>query len=630
MMTPERLGRIRAVYEAALRVEAAEIEAFLEQECGGDSECKQQVKGLLAAREKIPAWLSEPLLGHAGRIIDSVHAFEGKELRGYKLIREIGHGGMGSVYLAERSDGAYTKQVAVKLVRAGQDNAEIAARFQREREILASLDHPNIARLIDGGSTKEGVPYFVMEFVDGRPITQWCDEHKLNVSERIALFRKVCSTVAYAHQRLVVHRDLKPGNILVTGDGTVKLLDFGIAKVLKQERIEDLEATATLLNAMTPEYASPEQLKGESISTLTDVYSLGVVLYELLTGRRPYHLPKAAFHEVVRIIAEEEPTRPSEVVTQDQTPDVDRAPRVTTSDVGEGNLERLRKRLLGDLDSIVLTALRKEPARRYSSVEALSEDLRRHLEHLPVNAREDTLWYRASKFAWRHFGGVIAVAVIGLVGVASTITMFWELRVALDAARGSLSPRKLVAPQLVLWLCMTSAILAGAAYAMRARLLRAAGAVAGGFMVALIRLLGLRYAYAMGWWSTRFTNDPDPASVLFSPVLLLVYTAAVAAFLLVGWRLGRRFGWKVQVVLFALLAVWAPFRERLVLDKFMKVIEAPIELLPVMTDMGFWAAGLLLGYAAMRLVAGPTGADLLARTRPLEADHAFSERSTNS
>ena len=202
-MTPERLGRVRAIYEDALRVDPDKIDAFLEQQCEGDSECAQQVKRLLAARENIPDWLSKPLLGHAERIIESVRAFDGKELRGYRLIKEIGHGGMGCVYLAERADGAYTKQVAVKLVRAGQDNAEIVARFQREREILASLDHPNIARLIDGGSTEEGLPYFVMEFVDGRPIHEWCNAHNLNVTERIALFRNVCAAVAYAHQHLV-------------------------------------------------------------------------------------------------------------------------------------------------------------------------------------------------------------------------------------------------------------------------------------------------------------------------------------------------------------------------------------------------------------------------------------------
>jgi serine/threonine protein kinase len=631
MMTPERLGRVRAVYEAALQIEAARIDAFLQEECSGDSECEQQVKRLLAARENIPEWLSKPLLGHAERIIQSVRAFDGKELRGYRLIREIGHGGMGCVYLAERADGAYTKQVAVKLVRAGQDNSEIVTRFQREREILASLDHPNIARLIDGGCTEEGLPYFVMEFVDGRPIHQWCDERNLNVSERIALFRNVCAAVAYAHQHLVVHRDLKPGNILVTGDGTVKLLDFGIAKLLKQERIEDLEATATLFKALTPEYASPEQLKGESISTLTDVYSLGVVLYELLTGRRPFQLPKAAFHEVVRIIAEEEPTRPSEVIMREPVSEGGHArpPRESTSDADERDLDRLRKQLRGDLDSILLTALRKEPGRRYSSVDSLSEDLRRHLEYLPVNAREDTLWYRTAKFVRRHSGGVTAAAVIVLLGVAATITMFWELRVALAAARDLLPARKLIAPQLALWVCMTSAFLAAAAYVLRVRLLRVAGSLAGGLAMATIRLLGIRYAHAMGWWSTRFTNDPDPVSVFTAPVLLLVYTVAVAAFLLVGWRLGRRFGWKGPVVWFAWIVVWAPLRERLVFDKFMQVIRAPLELFPVMTDIAFWATGLLLGYTTMRLIAGPARADHFARTRLLESDHIISRRAKN-
>jgi serine/threonine protein kinase len=631
MMTPERLGHIRAVYEAALQIEAAGIDEFLEQQCAGDTECEQQVKRLLAARENIPEWLSQPLLGHARRIIDSARAFDGKELRGYRLIREVGHGGMGCVYLAERADGAYTKQVAVKLIRSGQDNAGIAVRFQREREILASLDHPNIARLIDGGSTDEGLPYFVMEFVDGRPIHEWCDARDLNVSERIALFRNVCAAVAYAHQHLVVHRDLKPGNILVTDDGTVKLLDFGIAKLLKQERLNDPEATATLLQAMTPEYASPEQLKGESISTLTDVYSLGVVLYELLTGQRPFQLPETAFYEAVRIIAEEEPTRPSEVVTRQLPPGRDhrRGSRESMRDACAGDVGRLQKRLRGDLDSILLTAIRKEPTRRYSSVEALSEDLRRHLEYLPVNAREDTVWYRAAKFVRRHSGGVLAVLVIGMLGVTSTVAMFWELRVAVNAARDLLPARQLVAPQLVLWVCMTSAILAGVVSVLRARVRRVAGAVAGAFLVATVRLLGIRHDHAMGWWSTRFTNDPDPFSVLSAPVLMLPYTTFVAALLLAGWRLGRRFGWQGQVALLAAIVVGAPFRERLVFDQLMRVIQAPLGLFPVMTDMAFWATGLLLGYATMRLIAGPAGADRLSRTRLLEADPASSERLEN-
>jgi serine/threonine-protein kinase len=235
-MTPEQLRRIRAVYERALEIDPAARIVFLERECQAEEDLRKEVERLLSARERLPEWLAGPLLGPAGPVLDAMAnaapGMEGRQLRGYELIREIGRGGMGSVYLAERADGTYRKQVAIKIVRAEKNNHEILERFRREREILASLDHPNIARLIDGGSTEEGLPYFVMEFVDGQPIHRWCDERKLNVGQRLELFRSVCAAVQYAHQHLVVHRDLKPGNILVTADGTVKLLDFGIAKIL--------------------------------------------------------------------------------------------------------------------------------------------------------------------------------------------------------------------------------------------------------------------------------------------------------------------------------------------------------------------------------------------------------------
>ena len=391
-MTPERLRRIRAVYEAALELGPALREAFLERECQTDGDLRSEVERLLGARERLPEWLAGPLLGPAGPVLDAMTkatpGMEGRQLRGYELIREIGRGGMGTVYLAERTDGTFHKKVAIKIVRAEKNNSEILERFRREREILASLDHPNIARLLDGGSTEEGLPYFVMEFVDGQPIHRWCDERKLNVGQRLELFRNVCAAVQYAHQHLVVHRDLKPGNILVTADGTVKLLDFGIAKLLDTAPTGELPATITMMRLMTPEYASPEQVKGKAITTLTDVYSLGMVLYELLTGHRPYRLLSAAMHEVARMISEEEPTRPSDVVsTTEAGQEGERGKQPITpkavSEVREGDPNRLRKRLQGDLDSILLTTLRKEPARRYSSVEAFSDDLRRHLKTSP-------------------------------------------------------------------------------------------------------------------------------------------------------------------------------------------------------------------------------------------------------
>src|SRR5207248_236370 len=233
------------------------------------------------------------------------------------VLREIGHGGMGTVYLALRDDDVVQKQVAIKVVRAGAGEADVLRRFRQERAILASLDHPAIARLIDAGSTEEGLPYFVMDYVDGEPIDTWCDRHKLNVTERLKLFRAVCSGVQYAHQHLVVHRDLKPANILVTAEGEVKLLDFGIAKLVDREATPmDRAATETLIRRMTPEYASPEQVRGEPIHTASDVYALGVVLYELLTGHRPYRMRSYLMHEVERVICEEEPTRPSVVVTE--------------------------------------------------------------------------------------------------------------------------------------------------------------------------------------------------------------------------------------------------------------------------------------------------------------------------
>jgi eukaryotic-like serine/threonine-protein kinase len=265
-MTPERLGRIRTIYETAWGKDAAARETFLQRECQDDADLRKEVKHLLGARDHLPEWLAGLLLGAAGPVFDAMakaaSGMEGRHLRGYKLIREIGRGGMGTVYLAERADGTYYRQVAIKVVRAEKGNREILERFRQERDILASFDHPNIARLLDGGSTDEGLPYFVLEFVDGQPILRWCDERKLNVAQRLELFRSVCAAVQYAHQRLVVHRDLKPGNILVTKDGTVKLLDFGIAKLLDTVPTGDPPATITMMPLMTPHYASPEQVKG--------------------------------------------------------------------------------------------------------------------------------------------------------------------------------------------------------------------------------------------------------------------------------------------------------------------------------------------------------------------------------
>jgi tetratricopeptide (TPR) repeat protein/tRNA A-37 threonylcarbamoyl transferase component Bud32 len=397
-MTREQWQNVRKILERALELDPAECTSYLDEACAGDAELRREVESLLAANDAATgAFL-------AGKAIDQVGGFErassyalkgdaleGRRIGPYLVIEEIGHGGMGTVYRAVRADDQYQQQVAIKVVRGGLSDRLAIQRFKAERQILANLDHANIARLLDGGATEDGRPYVVMEYIEGVAMDQYANAHQLSLRARLNLFRTVCSAVAFAHQRLVIHRDIKPANILVTGSGEPKLLDFGIAKILDDEQAgEGAEVTVTMVRLMTPEYASPEQMRGEPVTTATDVYSLGVVLYILLTGQKPYRVTSRNTHELVQAVLETVPEKPS------------------TSN----------RRLRGDLDNIVLRALRKEPERRYASVEQFSEDIRRHLEGLPVSARPDTLAYRGSKFVRRHKWAVLAagLAVLALLG----------------------------------------------------------------------------------------------------------------------------------------------------------------------------------------------------------------------
>ena len=346
---------------------------------------------------------------------------QGGRLGPYRLIREIGHGGMGTVFLGVRDDDVFQKRVAIKVLKRGMDTDSIVRRFRHERQILASLEHPFIASLLDGGSTPDGRPYFAMEYVEGQPIVDYCDTHRLDTAARLELFRHVCTAVQYAHQNLIIHRDIKPANVLVIAEATPKLLDFGIAKLLNPELAgQTLAPTAPGLQLMTPEYASPEQVRGEAVSTATDVYSLGVLLYELLAGRLPYRLTSRAPADIVRIVCESEPMRPSTAITSiDPEPEGDAVTRSephlspSTSSKPDRRLtvdaDRLRRQLAGDLDNIILKALSKEPRRRYASVDQFSEDVRRHLAGLPVIARKDTWGYRTTKFVRRNRAAVVAV-----------------------------------------------------------------------------------------------------------------------------------------------------------------------------------------------------------------------------
>jgi non-specific serine/threonine protein kinase/serine/threonine-protein kinase len=389
--------RARAVFDGALALDPAARAAFLEQACGGDTELRREVDSLLEANEQARGFLSGP----AALPGEEEPAAPARPIGPYRVLGVIARGGMGTVYRAVRDDDTFRKTVALKLVRASAASAEIERRFRQERQILGRLQHPNIAAILDGGATEEGQPYLVMEYVEGSPITAYCDAHGLGPRERLGLFASVCDAVEYAHRNLVVHRDLKPDNILVTADGIPKLLDFGIAKLLAAGVDPDAAPTATMLPMMTPDYASPEQVKGEPITTATDVYSLGVLLYELLAGRKPYVVKSDSMEEIVRAVCVTEPPPPSS----------------TVSAAG-------RAALKGDLDTIVMKAMRKEPDRRYSSAQALGDDLRRHLEGRPVLARPDTVRYRASKFVRRNRGLVAAVALVmaALVGGLAAAT----------------------------------------------------------------------------------------------------------------------------------------------------------------------------------------------------------------
>jgi serine/threonine protein kinase len=436
-MTPEGWQRIRPILESALELDSAHRPAFLKQVCT-DPSLRQEIESLIAAHEQagthalnypaVPAFLNE----------EETHfrLLPGKRVGPYEILEEVAQGGMGAVYRAVRADGQYQQQVAVKIVRSELGAESAAARFRNERQILASLDHPNIAKILDGGTTSDGLLYFVMEFINGLAITNYCDQHKASIDERLKIFRTVCASVHYAHQHLVIHRDIKPGNILVTSEGVPKLLDFGIAKILDPSLLAETAAvTMAGLWVMTPEYASPEQVRGQAITTATDVYSLGLVLYELLTGHRAYRFSSHLPHEIARAVLEADPEKPSTAIhRQDEITEQDKEKAPRTPELISGlrgdSLERLHQRISGDLDNIVLKAIRKEPHERYGSAEQLSEDIRRHLEHLPVLARKSTVAYRCRKYVLRHKIGVAAAALVFLSLLTGIDLTLREARIA--------------------------------------------------------------------------------------------------------------------------------------------------------------------------------------------------------
>ena len=415
-MDPKTEDRIAEIIEAALERDPAERAQFLNEACREDAHLRAEIESLLAFQEKAREFIEAPAYEMVSRLfVENKGALKPGQLVGdYKVVSLLGEGGMGEVYLVE--DTKLERQVAIKVVKRAVGFATVLRHSYKEERILAGLTHPNIGRLYGAGITSSGLPYFVMEYVDGRQLDRYCREEHLSIQERLAVFRKICAAVTYAHQNLIIHRDIKPANIRVTPDGEPKLLDFGIAKLLDPETSNVREMTMTFAAVMTPEYASPEQVRGENMTTASDVYSLGVVLYEILTGQRPYRLKTRTPIEIARTITDQEPTRPSTAVARSD---------------GEAKSQIANpKTLRGDLDNIVLKALRKEPARRYASVAQFSDDIHRYLDGLPVTARKGTLNYRAVKFIRRN---KLAVAAAGVVVAAITIGLvvaLWQAQIA--------------------------------------------------------------------------------------------------------------------------------------------------------------------------------------------------------
>ncbi len=422
---PEKWEQVKELFALALEQEPAERSRFLRQACAGDDRLRVEVESLLSSFDGADTFLED--CPAADLFTKQSRAIAGKKIGAYRIVREIGRGGMAVVYLGERDDQSYRKQVAIKMVKPGIDTEQILQRFRNERQTLAALDHSNIVKLLDGGSTEDGLPYLVMEYVEGLPIDQYCDLHTLSIDERLPLFRQVCSAVQYAHENLVIHRDLKPGNILIAKGGVPRLLDFGIAKLLNPGLSQVPLATLTNWRPMTPEYASPEQIRGRAITTAADVYSLGVLLFELLTGHRPYRgAVGQSLLEMERLVCETEPEKPSVVVSRmeekisaDGAAPTIVAPELVSTQRGLRPTE-LRRRLRGDLDTIVLKAIRKEPERRYSSVEEFSKDIERYLTGMPVLARKSTIAYRGGRFLRRHKES-LATALTLLILVATLV-----------------------------------------------------------------------------------------------------------------------------------------------------------------------------------------------------------------
>ncbi len=422
-MTPEDWQRVKHCFNQALSLPPAERGAYLEAACGDEPELLQTVQRLLQQDQTRSDPLQQALSSELEDYLEARFAIRpGQRLGAYRLIRPIGEGGMGIVYLAERCDDSFLQQVAIKLLHHHGINRETLQRFSVERQILADLSHPGIARLLDGGHSEQGLPFLVMEYIEGETLTDYCNRHRIGIGQRLRLFEQVCEAVEFAHRHLIVHRDIKPSNILVDEDGNIKLLDFGIAKLLQGSTsggsVTTGSQTRTELRLLTPENAAPEQVTGESVTTATDVYALGNLLYQLLCESPLFDLEDCNRFEMERLICEQLPLRPSLRITDRHSLAGDRP----------GSASRLRRQIEGDLDTIALKALQKDPQRRYPDVTRLREDIQRHREHFPILARPDSLTYRARRFLRRQRIPAALVTVLLLSSFGFLLTLLLQSR----------------------------------------------------------------------------------------------------------------------------------------------------------------------------------------------------------
>lgn len=400
-MNAETWARVKEIFSEVIELDPDLREKRLAEACGDDLQLRTEVEALLRSNDEVEGFIEEPAFAIADAIPPDIEPSANKQIGHYRIVREIGRGGMGTVFLATRDDGEFQQEVAIKIVSSAFLGRENLRRFRQERQILAELSHPNIARLLDGGVTDDGLPFLVMEYVEGEPLVEFAEKRSLTVEERLRLFQQICRAVAYAHAKLIVHRDIKPSNILVTSDGEIKLLDFGLAKFLD---IESGDITATNFRALTPAYASPEQIRGQPLTTSSDVFSLGVVLYELLTGSRPFNYESMSIAKLIETVSDSEPVKPS---------------------------SKALAMLNRDIDNIVMMAMRTEVERRYRSADQLADDIERHLNGLPVSATEDTFLYRASKFVTRHRFGIASATGLVLILITGIVATLWQARVAM-------------------------------------------------------------------------------------------------------------------------------------------------------------------------------------------------------